>query len=90
MWELAGYLRMDPRPFTLRQLFTMARGLSEQLWDHTAALLAQLHNAWRGDEPAATALDFHPLRRAEADEEPVAREVAPIGVLKQMYVKGQQ
>lgn len=37
---MAGVLQMDPRPFSLRELFAMYDGAMVAAWDHTAFLIA--------------------------------------------------
>lgn len=66
IFELAGFLGLDPRPWSLRELATMARGRAARQWDHTASLLAMTANVHRdvkknrrGFHPSA----FHPFMR---------------------------
>jgi hypothetical protein len=57
---------IDPRPFTVFQLATMAkaRGISE--WNHTASVLAMLHNTTLGRRGAAkTPRHYHPFLHEE-------------------------
>jgi len=65
IFELAGFVGLDPRPFTLRELSQMAHGRAARAWDHTASTLAMLANVHRDPKRSRTCapIDFHPFER---------------------------
>jgi hypothetical protein len=88
IYELAGLLRIDPGPFTLRQLCWMADAASRDRWQHTASLMALMANCHRDAKKsrAFRPKDFHPFeksRRSAAERKPPK---VGIGVLKQVFV----
>lgn len=57
MWIVAGRLRIDPNPFTIRQLQAMDYSHIRAEWMHTARILEMINNAAGGKERYWT---FHP------------------------------
>lgn len=56
---------------TLRELLKFSQGASHDRWDHTASILAMLHNCHRPESlAAATASDYHPHERAKQAQQP--------------------
>lgn len=69
--ELAGILRLDPGPFTLRQLLTMVWALRHETWQHTATLAAVLININRKPHAKAITPDELNPYREKGREKPV-------------------
>lgn len=44
VFELAGSVGVDPRPFTVRELVYRSKGAGLQDWNQTSSLLAMIHN----------------------------------------------
>jgi hypothetical protein len=60
---------VEPYRFTLRQLDWMATAKDRNNWDHTAVILAKLHNQWA--KTARSAKSFHPYHQpSPADNKP--------------------
>lgn len=70
LYELAGFLGVDPRPFTLRDLFAMARGRREYqsrlAWE-PASLLAALANGMR-IKNVSKIEDFNPWHESKVED----------------------
>jgi hypothetical protein len=49
-WRLGGVIGIDPRPFSLRELWRMFRGRQDHDLDMQATLLVELFNAWRSED----------------------------------------
>jgi hypothetical protein len=60
--RLAGYLGLDPRPWTFRELFIMGEGKRAEDWNHTSSLLAFLGNCHRNPKKGKPFVmdQFHP------------------------------
>lgn len=61
---MAGVLRIDPRPLTLRQLQAMYLAHQAECWEHTVAVL----NCWskrRVSNPYRRRRAFRPMRNVE-------------------------
>ncbi len=57
-------MRIDPSPFTLRELKWMLDEYQRQSWDHTAAIMTLLANINRGKgQPPVKIEEFHPYRK---------------------------
>ena len=84
IYELAGFVGIDPDPLTLRELAWMARGRASRLWDHTASLLAMTANVHRDPKRSRThrPVDFHPFeKRRRGGMSPAAlRKLKPLFV----------
>jgi hypothetical protein len=66
----AGIVGVIPDPLTLRELRWMARGRQTDDWDHTARLLAKIHNVNQvSEESLLRPIDFHPFY----DDEEIAQ-----------------
>ncbi len=62
--ELAGFVGIDPRPFTLRELAQMAKGRAVGSWDHTSHILWMIANVNRDPKRRAHPIeDFHPFKK---------------------------
>ena len=64
IYKVAGALGIDPRPFSLRELFWLYEGSDRQKWMHTAAI-----NAMQGSAAGAKNMSitkFHPYMNTEA------------------------
>lgn len=48
IYQLAGILKMDPSPFTVRELLIMAEAARRDAWDRLSVLLSLVYNAHRG------------------------------------------
>ena len=62
--RLAGFLGIDPRPFTFRQLFIMAEGRRAEewvWWSEMLALTANCHRDPKASKPI-TSESIHPYR----------------------------
>lgn len=68
IYEFAAVLCVDPTPFTLRELTTMAQHRAYVDWTHTAAILSTICNALGGD---TTPSEFNPFA-PPAKKEPKA------------------
>ena len=44
IYELAGIVGVDPKPFTLKKLFWMAEAKERSEWNRFSVLIAKLHN----------------------------------------------
>lgn len=58
VWEWAGILGIDPRPFTLRSLFQMTRARLAHDWDGSQGIWTSKRNPYRFRE-------FVPMEPAE-------------------------
>lgn len=63
-------MKIDPRPFTLRQLFLMAEGSRADNWNYWASHLALTANINRDPDKsrAYKVEDFHPYAKREERE----------------------
>lgn len=96
MWRYAGIVGCEPWTFTLRQLEAMAEARLKSQWNHTAAILHELHENKRmtaiigklKPPPARSAVDYHPYRSqaTQQQQEVAALPKLPVSVLKNIFV----
>ena len=85
LYRIAGFLGVDPGPFSYRELSWMASGKLEQQWWHTAHLIS-LHvnmNRKKGSR-VRKAEEFHPFMRKRR----VSRTTGSIDWLKVLLPEG--
>lgn len=92
---------MNPDQFTLAELLEMAEARERAEWDRTTNLMAMLANQWRDTKTHAEPFqpfEFNPLlssremkaiRKAMREEKRQNRQMAPITILKDLFVKGE-
>lgn len=59
IYQLAGYLGLDPGPYSLRQLFWMAEGRRSQEWSRTSTLCALIANVNRDSRRRSVPFSFY-------------------------------
>lgn len=85
-YGLAGILHVDPSDFTLRELVWMVEEQQDNLWDHTAsimAIIAEVNRDKKKNPTPFTAARFHP-RKAKQKRPPV--EQVDLKILKAIFV----
>jgi hypothetical protein len=72
----------------LRELLAMVAGRRKEAWNHTAHLLAKMHNLQQiSEEGLLRPLDFHPYRDDEEEApEPPQREKGSVAALATLLV----
>ena len=66
IWEYAGYLGLDPRPYTLRQLDVMVRARRREAWERISWLCCVIANHSLRHEAGAHARGIQSARGASA------------------------
>lgn len=91
MWEAAGIVGINPGRVSMRRLLQMTKARQNDLWWHTASVIAVLVNAHRDPKKSQPAKpsDFHPetvaKRRVPAGRMRLTR--GNVGLLKAMVPK---
>jgi hypothetical protein len=83
-WELAGIVGVHPGPFTLRDLFRMARGKQKDEWGRFSHLIAATENVMRTGE-LVKASDRNPFTKHLSSEPGPAD--SRVGEMKGMFPK---
>lgn len=88
IWQLAGFVGVNPGPLTLRELVWMARARAEDNWAHTSTVLAMLANVHRDPKKirAFTPDDFNPLVRKKSGGRSIPITADNIEILKKLFV----
>ena len=86
MYGLAGFVGVNPDPFTFHELSLMVRGKHKEQWQHTASILAMTANTVRDPKKKRrpfSAEDFYPtvfVGRKKAEGR------VPISILKSVFM----
>ena len=86
MYEMAGFVGVNPDPFTFHELSLMVRGKHKEVWQHTASILAMTANTVRDPKKKRrpySAENFYPTVFA-GRKKPEGR--VPISILKSVFL----
>jgi hypothetical protein len=62
---MAGVLGLDWKQYTLRVLWVMFQGRTQDQWDHTSRIIAVTAQAWGSKK---TSLYYHPFRKDNSSD----------------------
>ena len=79
---MAGYISINPDPFTMRELCFMAEGKQRQEWEHTAAICSLVHNSGRKKKDMKGPDFFNQMIPKERKSEPGTYKTSNFGVLE--------
>jgi hypothetical protein len=81
-------MRLNPDPYTLRELVWMFQAHQKEVWDHTCLIVCTVANANR--DPKTPAIDpgkLNPYRQSQEIEVPINSNGEDIAILKAMFIK---
>ena len=90
IYEMAGYIGVNPDPFTFYELTLMVQGKRKEEWQHTASILAMVANTVRDPKKKRKAYcteDFYPKSFDTRRKEVPMR--VPISALKSAFIDNQ-
>lgn len=79
---MAGFISINPEPFTMRELCLMVEGLQRQGWEQTAAICSLVHNSGRKKKDMKGPDFFNPMVPKERKTEPGVYKTKDFGVLQ--------
>lgn len=72
IWESAGILKIDPRPFKFHQLLMMREGCENEYWDRLSYLIG-VYLSSQGNKNVKIN-DFHKFKMAVKEERSMSKE----------------